>query len=259
MTLKYSANVGFLWDHLSLPDRIVAAHKAGFDAVECHFPYEHTASEINKVLEACNLSMVGINTVLGPQGSNYFGLAALEGKEEEARKAIDQAITYAGAINASCVNVVAGVTKGTASAGKVYVENLQYACEKAASLGITILIEPLSTRAVADTHFSTVEQGVAIIEAVACDNIKLMFDCFHTQIMQGDIESQLKTHMNHIGHIQISAVHDRGEPDCGEINYSYVMGVLDQLGYAGYIGAEYRPRGESVESGLGWLSAFREL
>lgn len=259
MTLKYSANVGFLWDHLPLPERINAAAAAGFDAVECHFPYEHPADEVLAVLQANNLPMVGINTVLSPPGEGYFGVAAVAGKEALAKGYIDQAIQYAVAIGAKNVNVVAGASNKGDTSETVYQENLTYACQQAAPHGITIVIEPLNPRAVADYHFSRVDQAVSTLKAVGEDNIKLMFDCFHAQIVEGDLATLLQDNLAHIAHIQISAVHDRGEPNEGEINYPYVLELLDKMGYSGYIGAEYKPRGESVESGLAWLEEFRQL
>ncbi len=257
--MRISANIGFLWDHLPLPERINAAALAGFDAVECHFPYEYPAAEIKRSLQENGLSMLGVNTSLGPEGC--FGLAAVPGEEVQARKLIDQAVDYAAAIDASNINVVAGLTGGSAEAEQVYRRNLQYACESAAKHNKTIVIEPLNPRAVANYHMYTVEQSietiVAVREATGTDNIKLMFDFFHAQIVQGDLETLLKENIDYIGHVQISAVHDRGEPDVGEINYPYVLSVLESLGYNGYIGAEYKPRGKSVEAGLSWLEQYR--
>ena len=257
MSFKYSANVGFLWDHLPLPERIRAAATAGFDAVECHFPYEYTQIEIKDVLDATGMSMLGLNTALGPDGN--FGLAAIAGQESRARELIDQAINYAAGIGASNVSVVAGLTGGAKNAQKVYIDNLKYACDVAGGHGITIMIEPLNPRAVADYHFSTVEQAVDIIDGVDADNMKLMFDFFHAQIVQGDLETLIREYVDYFAHIQISAVHDRGEPNEGEINYPYVLGVLQNAGYKGFIGAEYKPRGSTVESGLAWLHEFRKL
>jgi len=245
-----------------MPERIDAATRAGFDAVECHFPYEHDAAEIKAVLDKHHLRMVGINTALGPEGC--FGLAAVAGKQAQARALIDQAIDYAVAIGALNINVVAGLTNSQSGDGRavgepVYRENLAYACERAAAHGKTIVIEPLNPRAVADYHFSTVEQAVNTISAVGADNLKLMLDYYHVQIVQGDLETVTREYANFIGHIQISAVHDRGEPDQGEIYYPYLLGVLSAAGYSGYIGAEYKPRGDSVEAGLSWLAEFRAV
>lgn len=260
MKHKYSANVGFLWNYLSLPDRIAAAAQAGFDAVECHFPYAHESGEISGVLKANNIEMIGINTLLGPEGEGLFGVAAAVGKEELARSYIDQAVEYALAIEARNVNVVAGAnSKLHKTSEAVFQDNLRYACKLAAESGINIVIEPLNPRSVPNYHFSTIEQALSTIECVAESNLKLMFDCFHTQIVQGDLTTLLLQHIEQIGHIQISAVHDRGEPDAGEINYPFLLEKLYEKGYSGYIGAEYKPRGESVESGLGWLDAFRRF
>lgn len=257
--MKFSANIGFLWEHLDLPDRILAADKAGFDAVEFHFPYAYSASDIRAVLNKTDLSVVGINTKLGPDGAEDFGVAALPDREDEAREYIDLALEYACTIGAANINVVAGVTNGAQSSEVIYQRNLRYACEKAALVSKSIVIEPLNPRAVSGYHFHTVEQAVSTIDAVACDNLKLMFDVFHAQIVQGDITTLIDTYASYFGHVQVSAVHDRGEPDVGEINYQFILEKLKNAGYQGYIGAEYKPRGSSVEAGLGWLSQFRSI
>ena len=201
--------------------------------------------------------MIGLNTALGPEGN--FGLAAITGQQDKARELIDQAIAYATGVGAKNVNVVAGLTAGSESANSTYIDNLKYACDSAASNNITIMIEPLNPRAVADYHFSTVEQAIEIIDSVGANNMKLMFDFFHAQIVQGDLETLLRQYVSYFAHIQISAVHDRGEPDEGEIYYPYVINVLENAGYSGFIGAEYKPRGDSVESGLSWLKHFKDM
>jgi hydroxypyruvate isomerase len=256
--LKFSANVGFLWEDVELPERIKLAAQAGFDAVECHFPYDYPGERIASVLQTHGLRMVGINTRLNNDGSDKFGMASLQGDRLAARELIDQAVEYAHAINAMNVNVVAGLTDGVQLAEAVYQDNLKYACKRAAAYGINILIEPLNPRSVPGYHFSRVEQAISTIEAVDEPNLKLMLDYFHTQIVQGDLITLTQSHIKHIGHVQISAVHDRGEPDSGEIDYPYLLTALEHLGYDGYVGAEYKPRGASVEAGLGWLSAYRD-
>lgn len=255
MVLPISANVGFLWDHLPLPDRIRAASAAGFDAVECHFPYAHPAAEIAKVLAETGLRMLGINTILGPEW--FFGLAAVPGHEAAAKAAIDQAIDYAVAIDARHINVVGGLTDGGAKAEAVFRENLTYAAEKAADTDKMIVIEALNPRAVPGAHLSVQEKGLETIEAVGAANLKLMFDFFHAQIVQGDLETFVRGNIAQLGHVQFAAIHDRGEPDEGELNYPYLFQVLKDAGYTGHLGAEYRPRGASVEAGLGWMKAYR--
>lgn len=255
MVLQVSANLGFLWTDRPLPDRIRAAKAAGFDDVECHFPYEHAAEEIAETLAETNLSMLGINTVLGPEG--FFGLAALADHRDAARHAIDQAVGYARSIKARHINVVPGITHGDAGAEAVFRENLKYAADRAGAQGLRIVIEPLNPRSVPGAHLSRVDTAIKTIEAVGAQNVHVMFDMFHAQIVHGDLETLIRSSMAHIGHVQFAAVHDRGEPDTGELNYPYLFQVIEEAGYQGHLGAEYKPRGETVEAGLNWLKAYR--
>ncbi|WP_428646498.1 hydroxypyruvate isomerase family protein [Roseibium sp.] len=256
--MTFSANLGFLFTDLSLPDRIRAAKAAGFDAVECHFPYETPVQEVLAALQETGLAMLGLNTSPGNLAAGDFGLAALTGREEEARAAIEMAVDYAEAIGAGNVHVMAGKTDGGAGANATFRENLGHACDLAAKSGINILIEPINHRDVPGYHLSLVEQAADIIEALGRPNLKLMFDCYHTQIMQGDLTERLRRYMDIIGHIQIAAVPDRGEPDAGEVHFPNLIAAIREYGFTGPIGAEYKPRGSSTEAGLGWLSAFRK-
>lgn len=253
--IQFSANLGFLWTNLALPDAIREAASAGFDAVECHMPYDTQSSKVKAVLEETGLSMISLNTRIGINGMDDLGVAAKPGREEEARKYIDEAIAYAVDINCEKVSVVAGRTGRTAGAEKVYRENLSYAAEKAASVGKTILIEPLNTNVAADYHLTDVDDGIATIKAIGAKNIKLMVDCFHTQMMQGDLNKVFKRSIDYVGHIQISAYPDRGEPIGGEINYQELLSDIQDMGYQGPFGAEYTPRGDIYE-GLSWMKQF---
>jgi len=253
--LKFSVSLQFVWPDLPIPEAIRNARQAGFDAVECHFPYAFPTEEVNAALEETGLKMLGINTQLGVNGPDDFGVAAMPGREEEARGYIDEAVAYAVAIGCGNINVVAGKTGGTAEAEAVFRDNLAYACAKAAAHGKTIVIEPINQRDAPGYHMSMVGAGLATIEAVGTSNLKLMFDCYHTQIMQGDLTERLKRTLPYIGHIQIAAVPDRGEPDTGEVNYPYLLAALDAMGWDGHVGAEYKPRG-TAEEGLGWMGAY---
>lgn len=252
---RFSANLGFLWTELSLPEAIGAAKASGFAAVECHWPYEYSEKAVNAALSGAGLTMLGINTRLGINGPDDFGVMAMPGREKEARAYVDEAIAYAAKIGCLNINAVAGKTGGTAEAETVFRRNLRYACGKAAPHGITIVIEAINQRDAPGYHFSLVEQGLETIQAVAAANLKLMFDFYHAQIMQGDLVHRLKTVLPHTGHIQIAAVPDRGEPDRGELNFPWLLSALDDMGWDGYVGAEYRPRG-TTDEGLGWMKAY---
>jgi 2-dehydrotetronate isomerase len=251
----FSANLGFLWRELPLPDAIRAARRAGFDAVECHFPYEVPAEDVRAALSETGLAMLGINTIRGREAAGDNGLAAIPERQEEARAAIRQAVDYAAAIGAGNVHVMAGKAQGEA-ARRTFVENLLYATELARPHGITILIEPLNRYDAPDYFLTTSAQAAAIIDSVGATNLKLMFDCYHIQIMEGDLTRRIEALMPVIGHIQIAAVPDRGEPDHGEVDYRHIVHSLDAMGYGRPLGAEYRPAA-STEVGLGWMSVLK--
>lgn len=248
--MRLSANLGFLWTELPLPDAIRAAAKAGFVAVECHFPYDFDPDLVNAALRETGLPMIGLNTVRG----DGFGLSALVGREEDARATIDQAIAYAVKINTGMVHVMAGIAEGQA-AHDIFVSNLRYALEKATPHDITILIEPLNSIDTPGYFLQTTLQAVNIIAEIDDPNLKLMFDCYHVQIMQGDLCRRLENLLPIIGHIQIAGVPDRGEPDMGEVDYCHILQHIDKIGYEGYVGAEYRPR-TNTDAGLGWMQVI---
>lgn len=248
----FSANLGFLWADLPLPDAIRAAKAAGFAAVECHWPYDVPANTVRAALTETNLPMLCLNTRRGNVADGDNGLAALHGRRDEARAAIDEAVDYAAAINCAAVHVMAGFAEGGA-AHVCFVENLRYACAKAAAHDITILIEPLNSYDAPGYFLQTTTQAIDILHGVGAANLKLMFDCYHVQLMEGDLSNRLGRLMGSIGHIQFAGVPGRGRPDVGEVAYPRVFQHLDDLGWQHPLGAEYKPNGPT-ETTLGWMS-----
>ncbi len=253
--MKFSANLGFLWADRPLPDAIRAAAAAGFDAVECHWPYDTPAQDVAAALAETGLSMLGLNTVRGDVAAGENGLAALPGREPEARAAIDQALAYAQATGTGAVHVMAGFSGGP-RAHATFCANLDYAARAAAPSGITILIEPLNHYDAPGYFLNTSEQAAAIIRELGHDNIRLMFDCYHLAIMEGDLSRRLDRLLPLIGHIQFASVPDRGAPDHGEINYDHVFDVITRLGWTTPLGAEYKP-GDDTDATLGWMARYR--
>ncbi|WP_346911775.1 TIM barrel protein [uncultured Roseibium sp.] len=252
---RFSANLGFLWKELSLPDAIRQAKKAAFDAVECHWPYDAAPDEVYRALSETGLPMLSLNTRPGDPAKKDFGLCAVPGREAEAQEAIREAVSYARFIRASFIHVMAGQAEGKAANG-CFLENLTYAADLAEKDGLQLLIEPINQRDIPGYFLRSTEQAAQIIQDLGLPSIRLMFDCYHVQMIEGDLSHRLETFLPLIGHVQIAAVPDRGEPDQGEVNYRHIVRLLDDLGYRGAIGAEYRPRG-AIEDGLGWLSDLR--
>ncbi|MBV7396891.1 hydroxypyruvate isomerase family protein [Mameliella sediminis] len=250
--MRFSANLGFLWADRPLPEAIRAAKASGFDAVECHWPYDIPTDAVKAALDETGLQMLGLNTRRGAVAAGDNGLSAIPGREAEARSAIDEGIAYAAAIGTPNIHVMAGFAAGYA-ARNTFVSNLKYACAQSAPHGITILIEPLNKYDAPGYFLTTTDQALAIIEAVGMSNLKLMFDCYHVQLMEGDLSHRIETLLPSIGHIQFASVPGRGSPDHGEINYDHVFRVISDLGYGRPLGAEYKPDG-STDDTLGWLN-----
>ncbi|MFZ7093372.1 hydroxypyruvate isomerase family protein [Primorskyibacter sp. 2E233] len=252
---QFSANLGFLWQDMSLPEAIRAAKSAGFAAVECHWPYETPAEQTKAALDDTGLKMLGINTVRGNPGEN--GLAALPGRQAEARAAIDQALEYAAQIGAGAVHVMAGFASGP-EAAQTFAENLSHAAGAAAALGITILIEPLNRHDAPGYFLQTTDQARQIITEVGAPNLKLMFDCYHIGRTEGDITTRFADLRDIVGHVQFASVPDRGRPDQGELNYAMIFADLAAKGWSVPLGAEYKPNGPTAES-LGWMAPLSKV
>lgn len=253
--MRFSANLGFLWAELALPDAIRRAKAAGFGAVECHWPYDEDREAVSAALAETGLPMLGLNTRKGPQAGD-FGLSAMPGREAEARAAIDEAFDYGSAIGAKAVHVMAGKT-GDPQAADVFDANLLYACDRAGDAGMTVLIEPLNPLDAPGYFLIGLDKAVAIIERLDRPELKIMFDCYHMQITGGDLLERFKAHRALIGHVQFAAVPSRAEPDEGEIAYHRLLPALAAAGYDGPFGAEYKPRADTA-AGLDWLAQFQK-
>ncbi|MEJ6389338.1 hydroxypyruvate isomerase family protein [Gymnodinialimonas ulvae] len=249
---RFSANLGFLFAEYSLPDAIRAAHVAGFDAVECHWPYDTPAADVAAALAETGLPMLGLNTRRGDVAAGETGLAALPGREADARAAIDEAIDYARRIGAQSVHVMAGVAQGP-EARATFAANLTYACRRAAAHGLILLIEPLNRFDAPGYFLSTTQQAADLIDTIDCPNLRLMFDCYHVGRTEGDVIARLTALYPIIGHIQFAAVPDRGAPDHGTLDYADVFAAITALGWYRPLGAEYKPDGRTEDT-LAWMT-----
>jgi len=256
-TRRFSANLGFLWTDRPLIEAVKAAHLAGFDAVECHWPYDTDPDALLSVLKDTGLEMLCLNTSRGDVQKGMFGLCALPGRESEARNYIDQALTYADKVGIPNIHVMAGIAEG-ASAEQSFISNLQYACDAAKACGKTILIEPINTQDVPGYFLKSLDEAIRIIALIDAPNLKLMFDCYHIQLIEGDVIRNLSRHLHHIGHIQFASVPSRGAPDGGELDYHQIFAHISSLGYDQPLGAEYRPKDGDTDASLGWLREMRK-
>lgn len=253
---RFSANLGFLWTDLPLTGAIRAAHAAGFDAVECHWPYQTPPKDLLAALHDTGLPLLSLNTQRGDLSAGENGLAALPGRQDAARAAIMQALDYAHNVGAGAVHVMAGNSRGSA-AHEAFVENLQFATEQSKGTGLTILIEALNANDAPGYFLRDTAQAAQIIAEVGAQNLKLMFDCYHVARTEGQVLQRLRALLPVLGHVQFAGVPHRGRPDQGDLAYDPIFAELTALGWDKPLGAEYIPRGHT-EASLGWMKTLRQ-
>jgi len=262
---KFAANLSMLYPELPFLDRFQAAAQDGFKAVEYLFPYAFESHEIATRLKAHGLQQVLFNAPPGDWDAGERGLACLPGREAEFRTGIAQALTYAAALDCPRIHVMAGLIPKDSSYESLYptyVSNVRWAAQEAARQGVDVLMEPINPRDIPGFFLNRQDQAHAIVAEVGARNLKVQMDLYHCQIVEGDLAMKLRQYLpaGSVGHVQIAGVPQRHEPDLGELNYPYLFSVLDELGYTGWVGCEYRPRSGmqpgGTSAGLGWLKPY---
>jgi hydroxypyruvate isomerase len=267
---KFAANLSMLYPELDFLDRFEAAAKDGFKAVEYLFPYAYDAKELKARLRANGLKQVLFNAPPGDWDKGEKGLACLPGREAEFRSFMGRAIEYARELDCPRVHVMAGLAPqggDRAQLRRTYVANLEWAAKEASQAGLDVLIEPINTRDIPGFFLNRQDEAHAIVQEIGAPNLKVQFDLYHCQIVEGDVAMKIRHYLptGRVGHFQIAGVPQRHEPDIGEVNYAYLFDVMDevsaQCGWDGWVGCEYRPARGAVaggtSAGLGWFDAWR--
>lgn len=253
---RFCANLGFLFTEVPFLDRFERAARAGFTGVEYMSPYDYPAAELARRLRDNGLQQVLFNLPSGDWAAGERGLAALPGREAEFRDGVERAIDYARELGCTQVNALAGVPRPGLHPQEIRLTllgNLRHAASRLAEAGIRLLVEPINSRIdMPGFCIDTPKKALSLIESVAEPNLWLQYDVYHAQIMEGNLARTIEANLERIAHIQVADVPGRHEPGSGEINYPYLFALLDRLGYAGWVGCEYRPQAGS-EAGLGWL------
>ena len=254
---RFAANLTMMYPEHAFLDRFAAAARDGFKGVEFLFPYEHPAAELKKRLDDNGLEQALFNAPPGDWAKGERGLASRPGREDEFRRSIDTALDYARVLGNRTLHVMAGLIapgEDRARHREAYVRNLAYAAERARALGITVVIEPINTRDIPGFFLNRQDEAHAVCRDVGAANLKVQMDLYHCQIVEGDLAMKIRRYIAGVGHMQVAGVPERHEPDVGEIHYPYLFDVIDQLGYAGWVGCEYRPRA-GTSAGLRWMRA----
>jgi 2-dehydrotetronate isomerase len=256
---RFAANLSMMFQEHAFLDRFAAARAAGFDGVEFLFPYAFPAEEIAARLRGSGLAQALFNMPPGDWDKGERGVAALPGREAEVATGVDRALSYAEALGCTRLHCMAGIPPAGAdrtACRAAFVANLRHAARACAAKGVTLVIEPINTRDIPGYFLNYQRDARAIIEEVGADNLRLQLDLYHCQIMEGDLAAHVREFLPITGHVQIAGVPERHEPDVGEVNYPYLFDLLDSLGYDGWVGCEYRPKGRT-EDGLGWFERHR--
>ena len=254
---RFAANLSMMYAEHPFLDRFAAAAADGFTAVEFLFPYEWPADQLAALLAEHRLEQVLFNAPPGDFASGERGIGSLAGREEEFRGGFARALDYAAALHCPRLHVMAGLVPGGITRAELrptYLKNLEWAARRADDAGLDVLIEPINTRDIPGYFLNRQDEAHAVIAEIGAPRLKVQMDLYHCQIVEGDVAMKLRRYLpgGRVGHLQIAGVPDRHEPDRGELNYGYLFEVIDELGYDGWIGCEYRPAAQT-SAGLGWM------
>jgi hydroxypyruvate isomerase len=255
---KFCANLGFLFTEVPFLDRFAASAKAGFTAVEYSAPYDYPAAQLAEILQQNQIQQVLINLPAGDWAGGERGIACLPNRVGEFQNGVGEAISYAQALGNPLINCLAGIRPGhvlAEQAFEILVENLRFAGREMTKAGLTLLVEPINHFDMPGFFLNTSAEAMRAIDATGDDSIKLQYDIYHMQRMEGALSETIEKLFSRIGHFQCAGVPGRTEPHLGEIDYAHVFALIDRLGYNGWIGAEYKPVA-ATEDGLGWMGKF---
>ena len=247
-----------LFREVELPERFAAAARAGFRAVEIQFPYAWDKDELAAHAKSAGVEVVLINLPAGDADRGERGIGCLPSRVAEFRDGVGRAIDYAKALGCTQMNCLAGLAPpdmAGATLRETFISNLRYAAFELGREGISLLVEPINTRTMPGFYLHRSDQAIAIMDAVGIANLKLQYDFFHMQLMEGELARTIEANIARIGHMQIADAPGRHEPGTGEIDFAFLFGHIDRLGYRGWVGAEYVPVGRT-EDGLAWVRKY---
>ncbi len=255
---RFAANLTMLFNELPFLDRFEAAAAAGFSAVEFLFPYEHAAEVIADKLKRHQLELVLHTLPAGNWAAGERGIACHPDRVEEFRAGVATAVRYAQALGVKQLNCLAGIAPKDVAAAmlrETFVGNLAFAAQALRTAGLRLLIEPINTFDIPGFYLNRTAQALEIIAVVGADNLFVQYDVYHAQRMEGELASTLRKHLARIGHVQVADNPGRNEPGSGEINYPFLFRLLDEIGYSGWVGCEYKPA-TTTPAGLGWVAPY---
>ena len=255
---KFNANLTMMYNEVEFLDRFERAANSGFKGVEFLFPYAYSKEEILERLQKHGLELVLHNLPAGVWDAGERGIAVLPDRVGEFQEGVGKAIEYAKALSCRQLNCLVGKTPQGLSQDKIegtLVDNLKFAAGALEQEGIRLLVEPLNSQDIPGFHIVHSADALRIFEMVNHVNVWLQYDIYHMQIMEGNLTKTVRENIDRIAHMQLADNPGRNEPGTGEINYTNLFRFIDEAGYDGWIGCEYKPAGVT-EAGLGWIEPY---
>ena len=254
---KLAANLTMMFNEVDFLDRFASAADAGFKGVEYLFPYAYPKEQLAEKLAKHGLVQALHNLPAGDWAKGERGIACQPDRVGEFQDSVGKAIEYATALGCKKLNCLAGIAPAGVDPDKVratFASNLHFAADKLGAAGIKVLTEPINTFDVPGFFLSHTAQALDILRDAGSTNLYLLYDIYHMQRMEGELANTIRTNLPRIAHFQLADNPGRNEPGTGEINYRFLFGFLDAIGYDGWIGCEYKPKG-GTDEGLGWRRA----
>jgi len=251
---RFAANLSLLFTEHDFLDRVQAAAEAGFEAVECQFPYDWPEEDVADALRRAGVPLILHNLPAGDWAAGERGIACHPDRVEEFRAGVERALRYAKALACPQLNCLAGIAPADTDPARVhatFIDNLRFAATAVAAAGKRLLIEPINTFDIPGFHLNRTAQALECIEAVGASKLFVQYDIYHAQRMEGELAGTLSRHLDHISHIQLADNPGRHEPGTGEINFPFLFAHLDVIGYQGWVGCEYVPVADTLD-GLEW-------
>jgi len=255
----FAANLSMMFQEIDFLERFQAASQAGFKAVEYLFPYNYDANKLAEKLKRTNLQQVLHNLPAGDWAAGERGIAILPDRVGEFQDGVGQAIHYANTLGCNQLNILSGIAPegmDNELLNTTFIDNLSFAARELAKNDIDLVIEAINTRDIPGFFLCGTQQALEIIKETGSNNLKLQYDIYHMQIMEGDLAATLEKNLSSIGHMQLADTPGRHEPGTGEINYPFLFNFLDRIGYSRWIGCEYLPATTTLE-GLAWFQPYK--
>ncbi len=255
---KFAANLSMLFTEVPFAERFGRAKQAGFDTVECQFPYELPAAEVKALLDANGQTMALHNLPAGDWAGGDRGIACDPARAQEFRAGVAKAVEYATVLGVKKINCLAGKAPAgipDAQVRQTLVGNLRFAAAELEKHGIDLLVEPINNYDIPGFWLNSTAKALDVLDEVGANNTFVQYDIYHAQRMEGELAGTMQKNLSRIGHIQIADNPGRNEPGTGEINFAFLFDFIDRIGYTGHIGAEYKPAGQT-EAGLGWIKSL---